>query len=183
MPNTLLSFSSGVVALGGAFHAAVEVCGGEWMYGSNGVRCIPPRSDEGHVYECSIYMGRTMLDREQLACVLHELAQQWPGEQYDLLSRNCCSFAAAMCQRLGVGELPRWVDRLPRLLHGGREAGIVALQAALRARSATIALMQELPAVAAQPCDEQPCDDRKAVHKLHGEVAPRLEQGAACGGA
>jgi len=141
--NTAMSFSSDVVTLGGAFHAAVEVYGGEWTFGGYGVSCIPPRSEEAHVYKCSIYMGRTNLDREQLAPVLFELAEQWSGASYDLLGRNCCSFAAELCSRLSVGELPQWVDRFARMLHSSREAGVAAVNAIRHARSVTSKLVRD----------------------------------------
>lgn len=35
----------------------------------------------------------------------------------DMISNNCCSFAAAFCKELGVGDIfPAWIDRWARLL-------------------------------------------------------------------
>jgi len=173
--NTALSFASDMVTLGGAFHAAVEVYGGEWTYGSYGVSCIPPRSEEVHVYKCSIYMGRTDLSREQLAPALLELAEQWSGASYDLLGRNCCSFATEVCKCLGVGEVPHWVDRFARFLHSGREAGVSVLRAARRATSATARLVREaareLPAVSLQPCGAE----EEFVRKVRSDEGPRRQ--------
>jgi len=126
--NQNLNFSSDVVAIGGVFHVATEVYGCEWAYGVCGMTCIPPRSEEAHVYQCTVYMGRTQLTQAQLAPLLFEMAQNWRGAKYDIIGRNCCSFATELCARLGVGELPCWVDRFARLLQTGREAGLAALE-------------------------------------------------------
>lgn len=89
-----------------------------------------PRSLTAHVYQCSIFMGKTEWDEEDFASMLHELAQDWVGCRYDLLAYNCCGFASALCERLGVGKLPQWVDRVPRLLRRGRSYGREAIMVA-----------------------------------------------------
>merc|ERR1719190_231486 len=83
--NKALTFGSEVVAIGGAFHVGTEVYGGEWSYGVYGVTCIPPRSESGHIHQCTVYMGNTMLDRCHLAAVLQEMAEGWCGDDYDVL--------------------------------------------------------------------------------------------------
>jgi len=55
--------------------------------------------------------------------VLQELGPFWCGRQYDILGQNCCSFANALCERIGVGSIPPWVDRFARVLHGVTQAG------------------------------------------------------------
>jgi|EP01046_Picozoa_sp_COSAG06_P047198 hypothetical protein len=45
--------------------------------------------------------------------MLAELERVWLGDGYDLLTRNCNHFSAAMCEGLGVGrERPRYTNRL-----------------------------------------------------------------------
>ena len=44
--------------------------------------------------------------------ILDELMAEWSGPEYDLLRRNCCSFAEALVVRLGVGPTPGWLHRL-----------------------------------------------------------------------
>mmetsp|Transcript_28908 Transcript_28908/g.83831 ORF Transcript_28908/g.83831 Transcript_28908/m.83831 type:complete len:331 (-) Transcript_28908:19-1011(-) len=128
--NKTLNFTSDIVAIGGVFHVGTEIFGGEWSFGVCGVTCIPPRTEEAHVYQCTIYMGRSLIGKEELAAKLLTLAQAWRGKDYDMIGRNCCSFAAELCAVLGVGELPCWVDRFARFLHGGRTAGLAALEGA-----------------------------------------------------
>ena len=40
--------------------------------------------------------------------------QDFQGDDYELVGHNCCSFARAMVEKLGVRSMPRWVDRLAR---------------------------------------------------------------------
>eukprot|EP00746_Dinoflagellata_sp_MGD_P008997 gnl/MRDRNA2_/MRDRNA2_118107_c0_seq1.p1 gnl/MRDRNA2_/MRDRNA2_118107_c0~~gnl/MRDRNA2_/MRDRNA2_118107_c0_seq1.p1 ORF type:complete len:531 (+),score=55.88 gnl/MRDRNA2_/MRDRNA2_118107_c0_seq1:95-1687(+) len=117
------------MSVGGAFHVGVEVFGSEWAYGVYGLCCDLPRSETAHVYKCSIYMGPTPLDQLQFARVVHELCHQWKGAEYDIVGHNCCSFASTFCQKLCVGVLPAWVDRFPRILHGGRKLGAQTITA------------------------------------------------------
>eukprot|EP00931_Biecheleriopsis_adriatica_P087333 TRINITY_DN61822_c0_g1_i1.p1 TRINITY_DN61822_c0_g1~~TRINITY_DN61822_c0_g1_i1.p1 ORF type:complete len:676 (-),score=121.59 TRINITY_DN61822_c0_g1_i1:116-2143(-) len=122
--NDVLAFTIDEVTLGGAFHAGVEVFGNEWSYGKRGVACDAPRTVDGHIYRCSIPLGQTALPVTEVAAVLLELCQAWRGGEYDILTRNCCSFAAEFCKRLGVGDLfPAWVDRFARVLGNGRAVG------------------------------------------------------------
>jgi len=123
--------SRGRVAVGGAFHAGVEVFGSEWSYGCYGVDASAPRAVHGnpHTYCCTISLGRTLLDRTAFATLAWSMCQQWRGADYELFGRNCCSFASELCRRLGVQPVPDWVSRLPRLLHAGQRAGSAALAA------------------------------------------------------
>mmetsp|Transcript_31532 Transcript_31532/g.57956 ORF Transcript_31532/g.57956 Transcript_31532/m.57956 type:complete len:385 (-) Transcript_31532:97-1251(-) len=131
--NDMLSFGFEDLKLGGAFHAGVEVVGTEWAYGFCGVVCGAPRIAADHIYRCGVKVGETTLSRHQLAFVLQEFCHTWRGGDYDLLGRNCCSFSTALLAKLGVGPMPAWVDRLARVLHQGRAAGLAAGQGAVQA--------------------------------------------------
>lgn len=121
--NEVLAFSSERMAVGGAFHVGVEVFGGEWSYGSYGVCAALPRSATGHKYHCSIYLGQTEYDQIGFVAVLCQMCEEWPAADYQVLAHNCCSFAAELCDELGVGPIPPWVNRFARFLHVGHEAG------------------------------------------------------------
>merc|ERR1740129_1996554 len=127
--NHFLVFSMEDIALGGAFHVGVEVFGGEWSYGALGVQVDLPRSIDGHVYRCSILLGQTELTEEQVATELVQLCQVWRGKDFDMLDRNCCSFATRLCTSLRVSPMPLWVDRFARMLRQGRTAGRGVLKA------------------------------------------------------
>merc|ERR1712187_941791 len=40
------------------------------------------------------------------------MEQVWVGSRYDIVRMNCLLFANELCEKLGVGSLPRWVMRL-----------------------------------------------------------------------
>lgn len=121
--NDVLAFSFENAAIGGVFHAGVEVFGSEWTYGVHGVTADPPRTVTGHVYNCSIFLGPTPLDRTQVAELIVEVLEEWRGADYELLNHNCCSLAAEFCDALEVGPLPPWINRFARILHQGRRTG------------------------------------------------------------
>jgi len=131
--NDMLSFGFEDLKLGGAFHAGVEILGTEWAYGFCGVVCAAPRIAADHIYRCGVIVGNTTLSRHQISFVLQEFCHTWRGGDYDLLGRNCCSFSTALLAKLGVGPMPAWVDRLARVLHQGRAAGLAAGQGAVQA--------------------------------------------------
>jgi hypothetical protein len=154
--NELTGFHAG---FGGAFHAGIEVYGGEWAYGVAGVDCELPRSTTSHAYKCSVILGNTHLDRVGVAKMLKVLVDEWEGGKYDTLGKNCCSFAAELCERLGCQPLPPWVDRLPKTLHSAQQAGVAAQ---LRVQSITHETAQY-------------------AQELHSKAQPHLEYAADVG--
>jgi len=47
--------------------------------------------------------------------VLTDLCEEYRGEEYHMLRRNCCHFADDFAKRLAVGGIPTWVHRLAQL--------------------------------------------------------------------
>mmetsp|Transcript_37821 Transcript_37821/g.85303 ORF Transcript_37821/g.85303 Transcript_37821/m.85303 type:complete len:254 (-) Transcript_37821:31-792(-) len=105
-----------VLHIGGAFHTGVEVYGREWSYGQEGVSSTAPRRHEVHVYRQSISMGTThKTPMEVMELIQFHVMPRWSGSDYNILKRNCCSFADFLCCRL-VGEgIPGWVNRFPKV--------------------------------------------------------------------
>ena len=66
-------------------------------------------------YRQSIFLGVTKLSSESVAELLGEAVENWPGDDYDLLRRNCCHFADEFCLNLGVGPIPGWIHRFARI--------------------------------------------------------------------
>eukprot|EP00927_Polykrikos_kofoidii_P026196 TRINITY_DN23369_c0_g1_i1.p1 TRINITY_DN23369_c0_g1~~TRINITY_DN23369_c0_g1_i1.p1 ORF type:complete len:463 (-),score=81.74 TRINITY_DN23369_c0_g1_i1:78-1334(-) len=118
IPNAILCNT--VFSTIGAFHAAVEVYGEEWSFyrtpssDSCGVcRSIHPRQHPVHVYRQSVNMGETTLREWEVRYLIRgNLAQKWPGGEYDLLHRNCIHFCDELLLSLGVGPVPPWVRGL-----------------------------------------------------------------------
>jgi len=105
--------------IGGAMHAGVEVYGHEWSYGGgagrgSGVICEPPRMNKQHRFRETVVMPPTDMTYSEVAEIVGDLLDLWPAEQYHWLRRNCLTFANELCERLGVGRMPAWIDRLAR---------------------------------------------------------------------
>ena len=134
-----VAMNDGLHALGsGAYHVGVEVNGLEFAYGANdvpsltGVFTCRPRRSPGYQYRttldfgsCSIIgaPGRSQGSRASPPDdtpgnstasdghrIMQDMAREYLGCDYDLLRRNCCTFARDACLRLGVAEdeIPSW---------------------------------------------------------------------------
>jgi hypothetical protein len=89
-----------------------------------------PKHSPGYQYRTSIGFGvRTLMKKVNVSGrgddierersvdgreVLREMAQEYMGIDYDLLRKNCCTFAHEACLRLGVKdrEIPSWFRNL-----------------------------------------------------------------------
>ena len=60
-----------------------------------------------HKYRESLPMPDS--DVVDVDAVLTKLKAEWPGKDYDLLQRNCCTFSDTFCVALNVGNIPTWV--------------------------------------------------------------------------
>jgi len=117
--NAVFAHQNAPVKLLGVFHAGVEVDGLEWSFGyipkQTGVVCSKPRQHRQHHFRQTLELSHTQLHPDKIAHIISELIEEYPGEGYDLLRRNCCHFADDFCQRLGIGNIPGWVYRLARI--------------------------------------------------------------------
>lgn len=118
--NSLLAPSFSKWRLGGAFHAGVEVDGFEWSYGfsdpgETGVAWNPPRRHTQHFFRQAVPLGNTLLSADLVTDVLTDLCEEYRGDDYHMLRRNCCHFADDFAQRLAVNRVPAWVHRLARV--------------------------------------------------------------------
>eukprot|EP00891_Asterochloris_glomerata_P001592 jgi/Astpho2/1592/e_gw1.00028.75.1_t len=102
----------------GIFHSGVEVYSCEYAYGGHeydvsGVFATNPRDAPGPVlYREGIKIGETDLTPQQVQQVVQELGQQYKGNTYHLLERNCNHFSSDLCKRLTGKPAPLWVNRL-----------------------------------------------------------------------
>ena len=52
----------------------------------------------------------TPADEERVLEVVRELADEWRGQDYNLLEKNCCHFSHALCKRLDCAQaFPPWL--------------------------------------------------------------------------
>jgi len=119
------------IKFGGIFHAGIEVNGLEWSYGVSytdsvpGLSCIEPKTHPAHSYRQSVQLRHTKMNAEEIADLISTLIEEYPGDDYCLLRRNCCHFADDFSRRLGSGRIPGWIHRLARL--GARVDGALQL--------------------------------------------------------
>jgi len=136
--NRILAHRLSPLKLGGVFHCGVEVDGMEWSFGLTdsaddpGVTSVEPTTHPAHHFRQTIRRGCTSFSAEGVASVISAMAAEYPGPGYDLLRRNCCHFAADLCQRLGVEPIPGWVHRLARI--GARIDNVLKVQKRILAR-------------------------------------------------
>ncbi|KAA8539954.1 hypothetical protein F0562_026646 [Nyssa sinensis] len=126
------------IGLGGIFHSAVQVFGDdEWSFGfceqGTGVFSCPSGKNPMYTYRECIVLGKTNFSTSKVNQILRELSREWPGNSYDLLSKNCNHFCDEFCERLGVPKLPGWVNRFA---HAGDAAVEIAGNTAFRLRQA-----------------------------------------------
>ncbi|KAI3704862.1 hypothetical protein L1987_75091 [Smallanthus sonchifolius] len=139
--NTILQinrFFKDGIGIGGIFHSAVQVYEeDEWSFGfceqGTGVFCCPAKQNPMYTYRETIVLGKTSLSKSKVNQVLRELSREWPGNLYDLLSKNCNHFCNEFCESLGVPKLPGWVNRFA---NAGDTAVEIAETTAMRFRQA-----------------------------------------------
>jgi len=105
----------------GAFHTGVEVYGKEWCFGASqddesSVGWVEPGLCDQHHFRESLYMGSTKCTPDQVEKIIEDMGKEWTGTSYDMLTRNCHNFSAALCARLGVSQPPPWVNELASTL-------------------------------------------------------------------
>ena len=82
---------------GGLFHTAVEVDGLtdglEWSFGfakdEPGVYSWPACENPTHTYQETVSLGRTGLSKTALHRVIQRMQEEWDGNSYHLVMRNC----------------------------------------------------------------------------------------------
>jgi hypothetical protein len=110
----------------------------EYAYGANstsgltGVFTCMPKHSPGYQYRQTIDFGNRLTTRNQYSGqgsrrslpptlvpvdgreIVRQMASEYMGVDYDLLRKNCCTFAYDACTRLGVreSEIPTWFHNL-----------------------------------------------------------------------
>mmetsp|Transcript_50422 Transcript_50422/g.117684 ORF Transcript_50422/g.117684 Transcript_50422/m.117684 type:complete len:179 (+) Transcript_50422:82-618(+) len=97
----------------GAFHVGVECFGKEWSYGFDGITSSLPRKHHTFIYRTSYDLGTLPCSEREFEEILEVMREDWVGEEYDLLSRNCVNFCNDLLLNLGLEGLPRTVTNLP----------------------------------------------------------------------
>ncbi|GBG64126.1 hypothetical protein CBR_g40573 [Chara braunii] len=104
----------------GVYHSGVEAYGVEYAYGAHdlptsGVFEVEPKNTPGFIYRTSILIGTTELSTRQLRNFIDNCVDEYTGESYHLIIKNCNHFTDDICTRLTGKGIPGWVNRLARL--------------------------------------------------------------------
>ncbi|KAJ9702649.1 hypothetical protein PVL29_004402 [Vitis rotundifolia] len=104
----------------GIYHSGVQVHGVEYAFGAHehpttGIFEVEPKQCPGFTFRKSILIGRTDLGPKDVRTFMEKLAEEYSGNTYNLITRNCNHFCNDVCNRLTGKPIPRWVNRLARL--------------------------------------------------------------------
>ncbi|KAK6912526.1 PPPDE peptidase domain [Dillenia turbinata] len=104
----------------GVYHSGVQVHGIEYGFGAHdhsatGVFEVEPKHCPGFVFRKSVLIGRTDLGPREVRTFMEKLAEEYSGNSYNLITKNCNHFCNDACVRLTGKTIPRWVNRLARL--------------------------------------------------------------------
>jgi hypothetical protein len=104
----------------GVYHSGVQVHGIEYGFGAHendttGIFEVQPKNCPGFTFRKSIFIGTTDLGVKDVRGFMEKLAQEYSGNSYHLISKNCNHFCDDVCYKLTGKSIPRWVNRLARL--------------------------------------------------------------------
>ena len=81
-------------------------------YPTSGVFEVEPRKCPGFVYRCSITLGYINIHPHQVRAFIEDLASEYRGDTYHLISKNCNHFTDDVSNVLTGRSIPGWVNRL-----------------------------------------------------------------------
>lgn len=93
----------------------VEYAFGAHDHATTGIFEVEPKKCPGFVFRKSILIGRTDLGAKEVRAFMEKLAEDYSGNTYHLITKNCNHFCNDVCLRLTERPIPRWVNRLARL--------------------------------------------------------------------
>ncbi|XP_065011033.1 deSI-like protein At4g17486 isoform X2 [Musa acuminata AAA Group] len=104
----------------GVYHSGVQAHGVEYAYGAHehpttGIFEGEPRQCPGFTFRKSILIGRTDLGPREVRALMEEMAAEYTGDTYNLVSKNCNHFCDEACLRLTGKPIPKWVNRLAKI--------------------------------------------------------------------
>lgn len=104
----------------GIFHSGIQVYGMEYAFGAHdypisGVFEVEPKSCPGFIYRCTIPLGHINKSPTEFREFIENVASEYHGDTYHLISKNCNHFTDDISQRLTGKGIPGWVNRLAKL--------------------------------------------------------------------
>ncbi|KAM0034819.1 putative PPPDE peptidase domain-containing protein [Helianthus debilis subsp. tardiflorus] len=104
----------------GVYHSAVQVHGVEFAFGfheqsTTGIFEGEPKQCEGFTFREQILIGWTEMSLKEIRTFMEELARDYKGNSYNLITRNCNHFCVDACIRLTGNPIPSWINRLAKI--------------------------------------------------------------------
>ncbi|XP_077238052.1 deSI-like protein At4g17486 [Tasmannia lanceolata] len=104
----------------GIYHSGVQVHGVEYAFGAHempttGIFEGEPKQCPGFTFRKSILIGRTDLGPKEVRSFMEKLAEEYTGNTYHLITKNCNHFCNDACIRLTGKTIPRWVNRMAKI--------------------------------------------------------------------
>jgi hypothetical protein len=88
---------------------------------------------------------------------MKEMAVEYRGIDYDLLRRNCCTFARDACLRLGIAEkeIPTWFMNLAEAGVATQDAAIIGVTGPINSITSMLSMHED------DECAEEEIDERE----------------------
>ena len=96
-------------------------------FSASGVFEVEPRKCPGFIYRSSITLGQTNMNPSEFRTFIENMACEYHGDTYHLISKNCNHFTDDVSLRLIGKPIPRWVNRLAKLGKAIRGTSLVSL--------------------------------------------------------
>lgn len=102
----------------GFYHTGIEIDGVEYSFGghdgsSTGVcECTPKTSFPDGTYRSSLELGTTRLSSREVLGIIDQLKSEFPGNSYNVITRNCNNFTNEASKRILGKGIPGYVNRL-----------------------------------------------------------------------
>ena len=99
----------------GFYHSGVQVDNEEFTFSSGGVFSHSPKNVPDVKFRESIKMGTFQGTSADFDRIISSLRESFPGSEYNVLTRNCNSFAEELVRRLLHKEIPLYINRMANI--------------------------------------------------------------------
>ncbi|CAK9189496.1 unnamed protein product [Sphagnum troendelagicum] len=104
----------------GIYHSGIEAHGAEYAFGAHdyatsGVFEVEPKHCPGFTFRRSVLLGTTNLNALEFRSFIEQCADEYHGNTYHLIAKNCNHFSDDISRRLIARSIPGWVNRLARI--------------------------------------------------------------------